>query len=287
MIQFDQSYRATLHIIRCFYALTPLLILESEWRLFNVLANPPTDCLWVCRWFCELNFPVSKYSVYVFLLVTSILTATQPHLRMLRWFSFFGTLTMGGWVNSYGKIFHSHHLWISVSFLLALIPSGTQNRRKNKYAFLVGVWWANLYIFFAYTAVGAMKIIPSIIFPDWGWIGPNHLIRVILAHKLKMGHGLLDATHLDSIHSIFALVGVSTFILFASSLFVFLLRSGIRTWSFLIICFHLATYLAIEITFLPNIVLVVLFGLFCPFRKLQSNLFQPRRLAPFFFPKRF
>lgn len=87
--------------------------------------------------------------------------------------------------SSQGKILHSGHLWLWVSFLLLCLPEPGPRQVGGHQTRLV-VAWVTALIFLVYSTAGLSKLAVS--FLRWpGWFGRNSLSEIVAIHALKGG----------------------------------------------------------------------------------------------------
>jgi len=115
-----RSFQASHLIVRLFYAvlLFHLIQLYDDW--FRWAGIGEWDPLWPLYWAREIG-PSQSYQWLVILFTVGAVSATlAPGVRLARTLAFSGVFFLGAFVNSFGKVGHSWHAWVYVSFVLIL-----------------------------------------------------------------------------------------------------------------------------------------------------------------------
>ncbi len=153
-------------LIRAFYAFLAYItiLLIPEWGA--IIGHPPVMPLWPVLW---LNWVPLKAGILTILLLYTggaLLAASLPQLRVTRILAFLGVIEYWAFNNSLGKVGHSLHWTLLVSFVLIFLPAGwhrsDQTRRIIKQSTLLTFWAAQATMALTYSMAGLIKIVGGV-----------------------------------------------------------------------------------------------------------------------------
>lgn len=275
-------------ILRIFY----LLVLNYallQIPLWERLGNPEgLTPLWPVLWLEWIpNTAAGARGILVVGLASAFLGILAPGNRWIRILVFLGLLQFLALRYSFGKIGHSMHLWLMLSFLFIWLPHGwnqlslapVQTRRK----LLFFIHAAQALILLTYSMSGLGKVIGAIYQLSQGQIHAFHpsAMAYHIADRLlqtgsqtPLGRFLVESTWLS-----WPILPLTIYIQFFALWIAF--RPNLhRLWGALLMGMHLGSSLVLGIHFNASILLLALFLLYSPFRPVAPNWKESFRALP-------
>ncbi|MEM6886238.1 MAG: hypothetical protein AAF571_14535, partial [Verrucomicrobiota bacterium] len=226
--------------------------------------------LWPVAWMNAMPSETAIYSVLVLFLTGSLLGAVLGRYRICRIAAFIGLFQFISWNYSYGKIGHSLHVLLFISFVLIFLPSGWQrkvNDRITRQHTLFTYWSAQAVPLIAYTMAGIVKVACGIYQVAAGQasvFGPEGLPRHVADRLLQTGSETpLGPWVIENAWLVLPGMWITLYLeLFA---IYALFRPATRIW-FVggLLIFHVASYFTMTIWFPQNCFLLLLLMLLFP-----------------------
>ena len=150
-------------LIRAYYAFVAFLaiVLVPEWG--DIMGRGHVEPLWPVFWLNDLNLRPGIAAVLIIFTVGALFAAMLPQYRWSRILAFVGVLEYWAFNNSFGKVGHSLHNIVLVSFVLIFLPAGwhesEQRQRIIKQRTLLIFWAAQCTVMLTYTMAGFIKIV--------------------------------------------------------------------------------------------------------------------------------
>lgn len=267
------SYLTAPLLVRLFYALTLYLIADryvkplQGWAALDASTLP---LLWPLRWLVWSGMETAVYLLGALAVGGTVLAIFQPERRPFRLLAFVGLFLLMALNNSFGKINHSMHGWLAVSFWFIFLPKVEQERpsRSQKVIYLTIFWGAQALLLWFYTMSGVWKVETAV----------SQIIagEVHAFHPYAMAHQVANRLLQDNSTSIlgpflltYPLLGWPLY-LGALYLELFAIVAAFRPslhrlWGTSLALFHLGTFLTMSITFNQNIMLLGLLLIASPF----------------------
>ncbi len=226
--------------------------------------------LWPVVWMNALPSETAIYSVLVLFLLGSLLGAALGKYRICRVAAFLGLFQFVAWNNSYGKIGHSLHVLLLISFVLIFLPTGWQKKtgsRTTRQHTLFTYWSAQAVPLIAYSMAGLIKVACGIWQVSKGEASvfglsglPRHVADRLLqtGAETPLGPWVIENPWL---------VAPGMWITLYLELFAFwaLFRPATRLWfAGGLLVFHIASYYTMTIIFPQNCFLLLLLMLLLP-----------------------
>ena len=254
-------------LVRIFYAAQFVFLSDQVRRWDELRAAANMDPLWPVWWVPKLGISNSIsliLLIYGFGLLVSVINS---RIRLGRILSFVGLILTAAFINSFGKIGHSYHAWIYVSFLFLFLPTKVESR-FHRLVFLNVFLTAQAMIMMIYTLAGYWKIHYAL---------QQFLMGEMSAFSIKGFSNMLAATFLRKNEG--SSVGVfilhhpfSGWALFWGAIYVeffslvAILRPSLhRLWGVLLIGLHIGTQLTVGASFRSNIFLLAILICGSPF----------------------
>ncbi|MEM1158474.1 MAG: hypothetical protein AAF649_01405 [Verrucomicrobiota bacterium] len=226
--------------------------------------------LWPVAWMNALPYETAIYAVLMLFLTGSLLGAVLGRYRIGRIAAFFGLLQFVAWNNSYGKIGHSLHVLLFISFVLIFLPTGwhlkASNRTTRQHT-LFTYWSAQAVPLIAYSMAGMVKVgcgIYQLAVGQASVFGPEGLPRHVADRLLQTGsETLLGPWVIENAWLVLPGMWITLYLeLFA---LYALFRPATRIW-FVggLLIFHAASYFTMTIWFPQNCFLLLLLMLLFP-----------------------
>ena len=153
-------------LIRGFYAFLAFtaILLVPEWP--GILDRGSVDPLWPVFWMTHLNLRFGIGLVLGLYTVGALLAAALPEFRWTRVLAFLGLLEYWAFNNSFGKVGHSLHDTLLVTFVFVFLPVGwhenDQHRRLGRQETLLVFWLAQCTIMVTYSMAGFIKVVAGV-----------------------------------------------------------------------------------------------------------------------------
>ncbi len=238
---------------RIFYLLCLFIPLEVAWNLGDFLSAELGAPLWPLVWVRGIATQWILAALSVGLAVSALSSARSFGIlaRVSVSLTLFFLLALEG---SQGKILHSGHLCLWISFVFLWLPPPSPRRSTQLQARLV-VAWASALVFLVYSTAGLNKLAVS--FLRWpGWFSDSAVSDAMALHALSGG-----AASVPMFPPAWGLVlAFGYFVCLVPSLGVAFVPGGSRLWMFGLICFHLLNAGLMHIYFTMNVFLLILFG---------------------------
>lgn len=270
-------------LIRAFYA---AMVMFASFQLpewMNYLGRGKADPLWAVSW---LNAVDQRQGVLVILslwLSGVVMAAIYPEKRWARIWAFVGFFQFAAFNNSFGKIGHSLHHWVLVSFLLIFLPKCTQGRggRQRVMQIFIGI---QLMIGLTYTMSGIGKvggIVLHLIQGEMSSLHP-HAMSYIVAERLLQTHtqSLFGEWFVNHPYPSWLFLLGAIYLQLAS--FWFVVRPvWHRGWAVGLALFHIFSYFTFTIIFPQSVFVLLLFFGASPFAPERFQIREMIRQLPF------
>ena len=283
----SQTFVACVWTVRLFY-IVQLFFLPSifedwvEWRQVTVL-----EPLWPVFWVEAVGISVSVDFIVALFAIGLFGAAAFPQLRSFRVLAFAGLLLYSAFRNSFGKIGHSTHAWIYVSFVLMFLPSirrdGSSGARIFRQKYLSVILGAQAMVLMLYSLSGFWKVWAAIMQTSRGELSAlsvdgfsyqiaNRLLQTDV--ESLFGPFLIQHSWIGAI-SFLAVIYVELFAVLA------LFRHPLhRWWGLGLIGLHLGSELILSVGFSKNILLLGILLVSSPFQPATSDVKGVLRLLP-------
>lgn len=268
MRAFDRAYT----IVGVFYACNLFVVFQyiHGWRRLSEIQQ--IDPLWPVFWVPWLGIETAVHGIMATVVVGALAGAFLPHRRSARIAAFLGLLFYHAFINSFGKIGHAWHPWFLCALLLIFLPDGTRSRlapsRAQRQRYLNAFWSAQAMQLILYSMAGFHKVtgvVPQMLRGQVHSFAPEALSYHI-AHRLVqtesesiLGEAMIAIPALGWLPFLF------TMYLQAFAIWVAFRPSLQRPWALGLIGFHFMTYLTMDVSFGPTILLLGIFFLCSPF----------------------
>lgn len=232
-------------------------------------ARPDFDPLWPLFW---LQWLPLSYEELTVLLRGGFLIAALAGMFMHRYFLSRFLICIMLWQahaldSSFGQINHSWYLIVYATFLFLFLPKETQTKEERR-KYLLTIWATQALVMLAYTMAGAAKIVGSFnqfLAGQLHGFAPDAFAYQIAAWLPKLQEKALLGPFIVE-HPLLGwpfYVGLQLLQFFA--LWTMIRPSLQRVWAFLLLLFHVGTYLTMGIVFNPLPVLLILLFFHSPF----------------------
>lgn len=270
-------------LIRAFYA---VMVMFASFQLpewMSYLGRGKADPLWPVSWLSLLEQRQGVLFILSLWLSGVVVAAIFPEKRWARIWAFIGFFQFAAFNNSFGKIGHSLHHWVLVSFVLIFLPSKTEGRigRQRVIQIFVAIQFL---IGLTYTMSGIGKI-GGIFLHLWnGEMSPlhPHAMSYIVAERLLQTNtqSLFGEWFVNNPYpSWLALLG-AVYLQFASLWFV-ARPVWHRAWAIGVALFHIFSYFTFTIIFPQSVLVLLLFFAASPFAPSGYSVREMLRQVPF------
>jgi hypothetical protein len=266
-------------IIRCFYAFLLYLAIsqfdEFEGFVDRRVFAPLWPVVWL-QWTHPANAARALLALYS---LSALLAAIWPGQRWTRLLAALGLLEFVALKYSFGKIGHSLHLPLFVSWLLVFLPAGWDTAadaadRRLRQSTLLVFWTCQAAILLSYTMAGLGKLGGAAYQVAAGQ--PNALLPTALAAHIAQR--LLQTNSTSALGAwiighpgwTWPLMPLPIYLEFCSIWIAF--RPPLqRLWAAALIVFHMATYFTMTISFPQSCFLLAIFFFPSPWIAASTN----------------
>lgn len=282
LIRHQQAFNKAIFIIEAYYWITiytVVNIINKNWS--DWLTTTFWVPLWPVRWINLTSGSIRQIALWVacIALLVAVLTALQPQKKILRVLLFISFLELAAFANSFGKINHGLHLWLTASFIFIFLPNqnwlNLQKSTTQRQLFLTVFWMAQALPFLFYSMSGVLKVVAGV---HQFLLGQVHVFHPY-ALSYQIASRLLDTgseSLLGSVVLNYPWIGWPLYLIglylevFA---FVAVFRPALhRLWGVFMIMFHLGNFLFMTVLFTQNILFLGLFFALSPFQPPQTSL---------------
>lgn len=247
-----------------YYALTQI---QMWGHLSEVQSIQP---LWPAFWIQFLpNTGQAAQGIMALGFTTAFLALIAPQFRWVRIAVFLGLLQYLALRYSFGKIGHSMHLWLLVSFVFIFLPRGWTQietlKPRSKISMLRVIHAAQVLVMLTYSMSGLGKIMGAIYQIFRGEIHafhPDAMAYHIADRLLQTGSQSILGEFLIENRALTLPMMPLTIVIQTLALWVAFRPSLFKTWAIALILIHIGTSLTMTINFFPSIVLLALLFLF-------------------------
>lgn len=269
----DAASEKTKLIIRFFYFhLVFLSFLMLLWSA-SYAGRQNFDPVWPMFWARFVDAATAVNITRYFFVGSTLFGAWFYHRWIGRFAAFLGILEFHAMTNSFGIENHQWLPWLYAAFLFLFLPcimGNAQESREERRELLMIFWGAQAAFFATYFLSGFGKVYWSFYAAAQGGLSafvPDALARHIAA-ELSRIHSVGAFGSFFVEHPLLGwplTLGVIYFQFFA--LWAAFRPSLHRLWAFALVCFHLGTYLIMNIVFFEPVVLLLVFFADSPFRR--------------------
>ncbi len=292
---FHRQTREFQHIqilIRAFYAVMVMFAAFQlpEWHSY--LGRGKADLLWPVSWISWMEQRDGVLSVLALWLSGSVIGFVFPQSRGARVWAFLGFFFFAAFNNSFGKIGHSLHHWVLISFVFIFLPSVNQGRVGRQRVIQIFVAM-QLLIGVTYTMAGIGKLGGTILHLWNGEMSALHpqAMAYMVAERLLQTNtqSLFGPWFVSHPYPSWLFLLGAVYLQFASLWFV-ARPVWHRAWGIGVALFHIFSYFTFTIIFPQSVLILLLFFGCSPFagegfhlRSMIRNLpFAPAILSRFF-----
>ncbi|MES2307255.1 MAG: hypothetical protein V4507_00190 [Verrucomicrobiota bacterium] len=278
-IQFSQIQT----LIRAFYA---AMVLHASFQLpewESYLGRGKADPLWPVSWLSSVDQRSGILFILVLWLSGAVMAVVFTEKRWARGWAFLGFFFFAAFNNSFGKIGHSLHHWVLISFLLIFLPSCTQGRmgRQRVIQLFIAIQFL---IGLTYTMAGIGKIGGIFLHLFNGEMSPLHpyAMSYIVAERLLQTNtdSLFGAWFVSHPYPTWIFLLGAFYLQFASLWFV-ARPVWHRAWAVGVALFHIFSYFTFTIIFPQSVFVLLLFFGASPFTPDRFKVREMIRSIPF------
>ncbi len=247
------------------------------------------DFLWPLVWVEGLNIPLVLELLSIACFLSSLLALQfRRHLAARGLFSFVFLLAATV-TNSLGGINHPYHAWFWVSLVLLFLPNGNPEKfgRASKLSYCTVILAAQALFLLFYSMSGAWKILIGLIDLSNGQPGnfsPGALSWTLANRILQTGTDpILANLFIHNLWLAWPLFIATMYFQLVSVVVAFRPRLHVL-WGYLLISFHLGTWLLMEIIFTQHVLLLIILLVLSPQRRAFGSLGGALRDLPFLGP---
>lgn len=228
---------------------------------------------WPLAWavFFHLSYLNVLYTVIAAFLCTAILTPLWHRHRTVRVLAFVGVWQAHALESSFGSPNHQWYLLLYTTFIFIFLPdiwgTGGVGQEKGR-RFLLGVWTAQTMLMLMYSLAGINKVAYAFVQYAHGEINAfsiNGFAYQIADWTMQLQEPAYLAPFIIHHPWVGWLPYVSLIFIQVCALWTMVRPSLQPLWGFLLVAFHIGTYLTMGISFHPLILVVISLLFFSPF----------------------
>jgi hypothetical protein len=281
-----RTYDRAVLLVRVFYAAGLYFAVQSmsDWPAISnarVLEAP-----WPSAWIPDDSAPTVVPWILAGYLVSAIVVAAVPQLRLARGVYFLMFLQYVSLISGFGGISHNHHTWLWVSAILVLLPNGGwrgKSSTEHRHYFLSTVWICQIVVMAFYSLTGFWKIvfgIHGLLTDRMSSFEMDGFGTMIMQQQVRFNQDPVLSDFMVRNPVLAWALFVGTIYVEAAALVVAFRPRLHRAWGILLVGLHVGTELAMGFTFLPNILLVGLLFVCSPFAPSDVSLREALRDLP-------
>ncbi len=232
--------------------------------------------LWPVGWVRATGMTAGAWMVTAMHLTGALASVYAPGRRWCRGLAALGLFEFTALNYSAGKIGHGMHLWVLTSIVLVFLPNlvDPNPTRRQRQDFLNVFWTAYALALLTYSMSGLGKVAGALYQVSLGEVTVFHpqAMALHISQRLlesgvssPIGLWLVDHTWVS-----WPLMLGAIYLQFFSFWSIFR-PNLIKIWSFLLILFHISTFLVLTIRFGPPVLFLAIFGLASPFSPTNST----------------
>ena len=266
------TFDAAQTLVRLFYGATLYLVTINIWSWNRGAGYDTLDPVWPLAWISLTGVPTAVYLVMTATCATLIAVALVPHRRVLRVAVFVALLAYVALEYSFGRVGHGWYGCLYIAFMFILLPRVPSSQGAGAVAmrqrYLLVVWAGLASLLLPYTLSGFWKVFYGI--SQWSNGETNSFspsaFAIQIAGKLSRGGTIGAAGPFLMEHPALGWLPYLGMIYVECASFVVAFRPKLhRVWGVVLIAFHIASYVTLDILFSKNILLLVLFCIASPF----------------------
>lgn len=261
----EQGFHFCRMLVPAFYGLMFFSAMQILPFWEGIMSRTQLQLLWPVMWLDGILMQEGILGILILYLVGSGLAMVLPQWFVIRLLAFLGVFSFWALNNSTGKIGHSLHLMILISFVLLWLPTGWHSpnaSRMIRSSLLWVIGGAQAVMLLSYSMAGLVKLIaglaqlvqgePNVFFPD-------ALARHVADRLLQTGsESWVGEILIDHLWISGPLMWFTLYIEFFAIWAVF--RPRLQPWfAAALISFHIGSYFSMTIIFPQNCVLLGLF----------------------------
>ena len=240
---------------------------------------PPNDFspIFVISWAHFFEYSAIVPSILFLFVISSLVAALFYRNRVARFMAFIGVLEFHAFISSFGQMDHLWYLWVYISFLFVFLPDVWDDKKHSlleRKKFLLLFWSAQAFVLLTYSLSGIWKVYEMI-----SQILANQvhalMFESVALHIASWLPRLQSPSLLGAFFIEHPWVGWPFFIVIIYlqffAFFVAFRPSLHRIWSVGLILFQVATFLTMNIIFLPSVLFLLLLFFNSPFRRKNTT----------------
>jgi hypothetical protein len=272
------GYCRSQYLVRFYYLASAFISYSIIPEIHTADQSGAWDFLWPVRWLPMLRMAHAPEWLAVALFLASLLAFQFPNYRVARFVFATLCLFVVAITNSQGGINHGYHFWLWIGVCFIFLPNARSQdavSRDFKMAYLSVIVAAQALILFFYTLAGFWKVRSGLLSLYHGLEGnfaPDGLALQLADRVLQTGtKPLLSDLAISNYWAIWPIFMVLMYFQLAAVFTV--LRPRLHmVWAYLLISFHLGTWLLMEIQFSPHVLWLGLLFAMSPFRPRKCSL---------------
>ena len=278
-------------LVRAFYACLLFFAANGMGSWEGIANRGAFDLLWPVAWLAWTNPHMGACLIFSLYLASTLAAAFAPRSRWVRLAAFAGFFEYLALYYSTGKIGHSMHAWLLISFLLIFLPGAwagpTLLNRRERQAFLLVFGTAQAFFLLTYSMAGLGKVAGAVYQAIAGEVTCFHP----QAFALHAAERLLETNSSSALGGWFIhhplagwplMVG-GVYLQFFSFL-VFFRPPLVRLWALGLAVFHLLSFFILTINFPASVLLLALFLFHSPFLSRGYSWRETLKALPLFGP---
>lgn len=265
----NRNHARTVDAVRTFYLLSTLFAASMMLPLHNEARNAAElDLTWPVLWLHGRDLLVWT-DVFLTMAVASALVAyLSPAIRMARAVLPLSLLMIGGIMSSFGGINHYVHSWFWVALVFVFLPAGESRPAKLSYCLTFATAQAMLLGFYSLAGLWKAKEgLMSLLLGAEGDFAPRGLALTLADRIVQTGTEPLLGRFL--VENYWLAWPMFLFVIYVQVVAILIvLRPRLHmAWGLALLAFHLMTFLAMEIIFVVNVMLILALLVSSPFQQ--------------------
>ena len=267
-------------IVRLYYAAS-IYIAARLMMSVDIAARETTDWdfLWPLAWLnaVDIDVVLALRLIGLASFLSSLVAFAFHRVALARGASLVCFFLAATVPNSFGGINHPYHAWMWVGFVFVFLPDGTPTHfgRAGKLAYLTVIRGAQALFMLFYSMAGAWKLgfgVFDLLSGQPGNLSPGALAWTLAGRSLQTGtEPLLAPLVIENVWLSWPMLLAIIYIQFTALAIAFRPRLHVA-WGYLLVAFHVGTWLLMEIMFVEHILLLVILLVLSPQRRAYKRL---------------
>ncbi|MDP2735832.1 MAG: hypothetical protein Q8P12_06520 [bacterium] len=265
----DEAFRKAAHITQYFYYILLFVAIFTLPMWDFAVQRADFSPVWSMAWTGLFDYDTAVNIIRFLFLGAALVGAFLWKHRAARFLAFLGILQFHAFESSFSAINHQWYLWVYVALLFVFLPDVRQKATAaERGRFLLVFWGAQAFILLTYSMSGLGKLLGAAGQMLQGqvhaFLPEAFSLHIAYWMNAIQGTTLLGPFIVDHPFIVWPFFVASMYVL-VFALWAAFKPSLHKLWAFLLILFHIGTFLTMNILFVPPTLLLLILFFDSPF----------------------